>query len=332
MVDISYNNVTTYINTTTILPSNDYISDITFYGYCSLFIVIFGTLFNVLGFAVLCRRTFRDTKTRPVTHYMRLIMVMDLLSVYGWNLDNYLQIIHGFTLAYSYTIASCKFSIFFNTVLMQASAWIRVFICLDRYLALSRMQPNTWFNRSRNILTIIAGTIVFFILFNLHFLIFVCYRDTSGQIVIDSTLFRVYPTYSRVNMAIGICLPFLLMMSFNSISIYHLIQLRNTTLVQNSRIRHRSISITLIITAFLFLVTSVPSKMIYSFFFDQLGGSIWGQRILNTFDTIGYIYPLLDFPIYLATFSEFRHELFNFVARKREVHSTAQTNRQLHVT
>lgn len=253
-----------------ISPSNDTssekpspISDLSFLGYYSLVMVILGTILNLLTLSILFRPVFRNTQARPALHYMRTIAVIDLLGLYGWNLDNYFGTVHGFTLNNSYTIASCKFFSFFNYFILDVAAWLRVFVSLDRYLSLSRLQRNTWFNRPKSVLIIINSTIVFFILFNFHFLPFVCYRDGNGNIVRDSTIYSVYPTFNTLQFVTHTCIPCLLMISLNSLSIYHLIRLRYTTLVQNSRVPHRAISVALVVSTWVFLVTYTPSAVNY---------------------------------------------------------------------
>ncbi|CAF1171470.1 unnamed protein product, partial [Adineta steineri] len=211
------------------------------------------------------------------------LALIDLINLYGWNLDNYLQIVHGFTLNDSYTVASCKFFTFLNYVTLHISGWLRIFICFDRYLCLSRVQPNTWFNRSKSVLIIIFGTTIFFMLFNLHLLIFVCYRDDSGQIVRSSKLYPLYPIYNQINLVLYNGIPLFFMVLFNSMSIYHLIRLRYATIVQNSRIRHRAISITIISTTFLFFVTGTPSSISYSFFYGTLAATVTGRRLIGSF-------------------------------------------------
>ncbi|CAF1649570.1 unnamed protein product [Adineta ricciae] len=108
---------------------------IAFYGYYCLSTVILGTTLNLLTLFVLCRSTFRNAQGRPTIHYMRTIAVIDFLGVYGWNVDGYLSAIHGFSLTYSYSVASCKFSFFFNFWTLQTSAWFQTHGSIDGKLS-----------------------------------------------------------------------------------------------------------------------------------------------------------------------------------------------------
>ncbi|CAF1306632.1 unnamed protein product [Rotaria sordida] len=100
--------------------------------YYSLTLVIVGTLLNTITFIVLCRSTFRNTRTRPTLHYMRAMAIFDILMLYGWNLGHYLATIHEIDLQ-GLNIPLCRCYSFLNYFAPQSSAWLRVFVSLDRY-------------------------------------------------------------------------------------------------------------------------------------------------------------------------------------------------------
>ena len=297
------------ITTSTKAATSVYPTEVVVVAYFSLFLVIVGTALNSLTFLIFCRKRFRDTKTRPVLHYMRVIAIFDILMLYGWNFDHYVYPIYGFYLQ-RLTVGSCKFLSFLNYFAAQSSAWLRVFICLDRYLSLSRLH-RTWFSDSKHILMIITGIMVFFTLLNLHFIIFACYYTSGGKVSINSSLFVLYPTWDYVNLTFYNFLPFILMVTLNSGVIYHLINLRRATTLQNSRIQHRAISITLVITTFLFLMMTVPSTVGFAFFCCD------NMLVLRSLDCILYSYHILSFPLYMITFDEFRQEFIAIMLCKK---------------
>ena len=277
--------------------------------YHALTITVVGTFFNLLTFIILCRSTFRNVKARPTLHYMRTMAIFDILMFYGWNLSHYTYPIHSYY-PLNLNIPICKIVSFLNYVPGQVSAWLRVFVCLDRYLSLSRLQK-TWFQNSNHVLMVIGGILAFFTLLNLHFLIFACYYGTYGEIVANSWLFEIYPLWDYVHLGIYNCAPLLLMVVFNSGVIYHLIRLRQTSTVQNSRIHHRAISITLVITTFLFLVMTVPSGVAFSFFYTA-------DRILLEFlDGMLYTYHMLTFLLYFVSWTEFRRECIALITCRK---------------
>ena len=277
-----------------------------FVTYYPFTLVVAGTLFNLMTLAVLCRPSFQDTSKRPTLHYMRAIAIFDIVMLYGWNLDHYLYYSHGYTLN-RYSIVSCKITSFLNYFAPQVSAWLRVFVCLDRYLSLSRLHK-TWFSQSKNVLIIIACIVAVFTIFNFHFFLFVCFYESDGSFSSGSRLYTVFPLWDNINLGLYNIVPFILMSGFNGGVIYHLIRLKQTSTVQNSRIQHGSISITLVITTFLFLLMTTPATISYGFFDSTAPAST-----LKTLDSVLYTYHILSFPLYFTTFREFRQETLRIV-------------------
>jgi len=267
--------------------------------YYPLILVIAGTFFNSFTLILLCQSTFKNTTTRPTIYYMRTIAIFDILMLYGWNLDHYLFGFHQFSLQ-RYSIFLCKIFSFLNYFTSQVSAWLRVFICLDRYLSLSRPHQ-TWITRPQNVLRIIICIILVFILINGHFFLFACYKNFNGTINPQSMFYQIYPYWDYVNLALYNCLPFILMVVFNSGVLYHLIHLHQNVTLSHLRIQHRAITITLVITTCLFLIMTIPATIFYAFFYKTTS-----EPVLYLFDSLLYTYHTLSFLIYLITFAEFR--------------------------
>ncbi|CAF1156703.1 unnamed protein product [Adineta steineri] len=273
--------------------------------YYPLILIILGTILNLLTFIILCRTTFKNARKRPTIHYMRTIAIFDILILYGWNLDQYLERTIGIKMT-NYSVISCKIFTFLNYFIYHVSAWLRVFICFDRYLSLSRLH-RTWFSISKNVLILISFLMLIFILINLHIFPFVCYYE-NDQVNIESRYYTIYPMWDRVNLIIYNCLPFSFMIIFNSGIIYHLILLRRiSTVRKTSRIQHRSISITLLLTTCLFFLMTTPVSIAYAYFSHRY------EHILYALDSILYTYHILGFPVYFLTFREFRREFFKLI-------------------
>lgn len=278
--------------------------------YYPFTLIIVGTLLNLLTFFILCQSSFKDTKKQPVIHYMRTIAIFDILMLYGWNLDHYLQIVHGYILL-TYTIPTCKIFGFLNYFAGQTSAWLRVAICFDRYLSASRLH-RTVFNRQKSVLIIIASTLTFFLLLNLHFIIFTCFVRPSGRISPNSPLYTIYPLWDYVNLGLYNCAPFLLMVAFNSGTIYHLIHRHRERVIQQSSVQHQAISVTLILTTFLFLIMTIPATIVAAFFY-----TVPTTPLAKVLDSTLYTYHILSFPLYFVTFSAFRREVLRIFTCKK---------------
>ena len=281
-------------------------TELIFTTYYPLFLIVIGTILNLLTFIVLCRSPFRDVKKQPALHYMRTIAIFDIFVLYGWNLDHYFTAIHGLSLT-QYSIPTCKIINFLSYFSTQTSAWLRVFICFDRYLSLSHLY-RTCLGKSKSILIIIGCTIGVFFLFNVHILLFGCYMESDGEINPNAVWYGIYPLWDNIHLVIYNCIPLILMVIFNSGVIYHLNRLHRTTTIHNSRIQHRSISITLVITTSLFLMMTIPSGVAFAFF-ETTASTI----VLIAVDEIYFTYHTLSFLLYMITFTEFRREFIAMI-------------------
>src|ERR1700722_11218270 len=56
----------------------------------------------------------------------------------------------------------------------------------------------------------------FFTLFNFHFFLFACYYTDDGFINPEGTLYRLYPVMDILNLVLYNCIPFVLMLIFDS--------------------------------------------------------------------------------------------------------------------
>jgi hypothetical protein len=237
---------------------------------------------------------------------MRAIAIFDILMLYGWNFDHYLSGAYGFTLL-TYSIVSCKLLTFLNYFSAQSSAWLRVFVSLDRYASLNN-QNRTWFGKSKSVLIIIGCIVGFTTLLNLPLPIVACFYRSNGKVNYLGQQFSIYPLWDYINLGVYNCAPFILMVIFNSGVIYRLIIHRHTTILQNSRVKHRSISITLVITTFLFSLMTIPGTVAFAFFSNTAS-----HTVLNAMDSMLYTYHITSFPLYFITFSNFRREFIAMI-------------------
>lgn len=279
--------------------------------YYPLVLVIIGTLLNTLTLIILCRTSFRNAQVRPTIFYMRTIAIFDILMLYGWNFDHYLFLVYGFYLQ-RLNIGLCRFLSFFNYFTSQTSAWLRIFVCLDRYLSVSRIH-STWFGQWRHVLMIIGGILIFFLLLNFHFFLFACSYRSNGTISVQSSLYSIYPQWDYLNLVIYNCIPFLMMIILNGGVSYHLFHIKHDNQNAYFRYQQRAITITLAIMTFLFFIMTVPATVAFAFFFNSC------KVLLTILDGCLYSYHALTFLVYFVTFGEFRRGcwlLFRFNRRR----------------
>lgn len=111
------------------------------------------------------------------------------------------------------------------------------------------------------------------------------------------------------------------MLLFNSGVIYHLIKHHRDVANENFRFQHRSITITLVVTTFFFLIMTVPSTIAFAFF------SSANPTLLNALDGMLYAYHTTSFLLYLITFTKFRREVFTLIQCKRNNGRVGPMNR-----
>ena len=155
---------------------------------------------------------------------------------------------------------------------------------------------------------------------NFHLLLFACFYEPNGSINYEARHYCIYPMWQYVHLGVYSAVPFVLMVAFNSGVVYHLLRIRRESTLQNSRIQHRTISITLIVTTSLFLILTTPSGIVFSFFLD-----IISNTVSELLDGMYFTYHTLSFPLYLITFPEFRREFLAMTFYWRRVQRRAST-------
>ncbi|CAF1505581.1 unnamed protein product [Rotaria magnacalcarata] len=265
------------------------------------------TILNSLILIILYQKVFRQ---RPTILYMRAIALIDIVLLYGWNLDHFFRLKFGFEVD-RLSVISCKLSTYLNHFLNQSSAWLRVCMCIDRFYSLNQIRHCRINDRHRRVIFSIVFTVIVIALVNIHLPIFACYSHNNGtQISGNSRSFRLYPSWSYINLALYNIIPFILMLTFNLLIIRHLILIKRTSLLQQSRIRHSSISIPILLSAFLFCLMTTPPAVIFGFFHKQLQTVAFQHIVLSLLDSIKYTYHSLSFLLYFVTLAEFRKEFF----------------------
>ncbi|CAF1080001.1 unnamed protein product [Adineta steineri] len=159
---------------------------------------------------------------------------------------------------------TCKIFGFLNYFAGQSSAWLRVFMCFDRYLSASRLR-RPWCSREKD----------------------------------------------NINLGVYNCIPFILMLIFNSGVIYHSLKRRQVRMIQQSQIQHRAISISLVIITFPFLIMTIPATIVAAF-----SSTTPPTNLTKILDSILYTYHITSFPLYLITFKEFLWEFIKMVTCK----------------
>ncbi|CAF0753635.1 unnamed protein product [Rotaria sp. Silwood1] len=278
--------------------------------YYPLWLTCMTTILNSLTLIILYQKVFRQ---RPTIRFMRVLALIDIFILYGWNLDHFFRLKFGFEID-RLTVLSCKLSTYVNHFLNQSSAWLRVWMCVDRFCALHQIRQSRTNNQHRRVIFLIIFTFIIIALINLHLPIFACHSYNNGTKVAGGSLyFPLYPSWSYINLALYNIIPFILMLTFNILIIRHLILIKKTSSLQRSRVRHSSISMPILLSAFLFCIMTTPPAVIFAFFHKQLQSDVFQTLLLSLLDSIKYTYHSLSFFLYFITLVEFRKEFFHLL-------------------
>ena len=91
-------------------------------GIYSLFLIVFGTLGNILSVVVCLRKELRKV---PTFVFYAFTLVHDTISLYFWNLDHYFTAFYGYEIErISFTL--CRLFTELQMFSLQSSAWIMV--------------------------------------------------------------------------------------------------------------------------------------------------------------------------------------------------------------
>ena len=278
-----------------------------FFTYYPLFLTCMTTVLNSFILLVFYQKVFRQ---RPTIRYMRAMAIVDALMLYGWNLDHFFNLKYGFEVD-RLNVLSCKLATYFNHVLIQTSAWLRVWMCVDRFLILNQVSQRRAVYQDRRVIFLIVLTFLAIALINLHLPIFSCYSYNNGTKVSAGSLhYRLYPTWNYISFVIYNVLPFLIMSVFSALIIRHLILLKRSTTLSRSRVRHVSISIVILLSTGLFCVMTTPPAIMLSFFRFASSSQTSPNIILTVLDSIKYTYHSSTFFLYVFTLVEFRVQLW----------------------
>jgi hypothetical protein len=105
---------------------------IRFFSIYALVLVIVGTLGNLLTIIISCRKNLRRYVTM---RYLIAVSVCDIISLYGWNLNNF----YKYTISSNYSnleeisLAHCRIMSYMTFVGLQLSSWCLTAVSIGRF-------------------------------------------------------------------------------------------------------------------------------------------------------------------------------------------------------
>lgn len=290
--------------------------------YVPLIIIGMGVITNTISFII-----FRFTvqfKNMPSMIYLSCITITDTLALFVWNLDHFLS--------YHYSIGVetyiCQIATFDQYFSLQSSALLLSMLTVDRYITVVSL-PGSFFSKlpfgtRKSALFWSLGIIALIAVINSHLLFFPRYYApiVFGNGTQNSTIFQmscyiynngfnVFPIWENVHLVIFNLIPFIIMTTFNGLLIKDALMSSNTSRVNsdtNKKLTRKKhiLTIYLIMVTLLFLVMTLPSSIIFGFFYGYFIKFNFGASFLLFIDCLSFINNTSIFFISLATNSKFR--------------------------
>lgn len=285
-----------------------------------LVLIALGVVGNTVTFLML--RLHREFKSMSSMVYLSFVCVTDTLSLFVWNLDNYLYYNLKFYIE-ALNESVCKVTSFQQYFSLQSSALILSMVTIDRYVTVISVPgslPSRLPFRTPKSALFWSLIICFIIaLINSHVMVFPRLKTAkkSGNVTKYSfecrtyeNGFRLFPFWENIHLFIFSVIPFILMTIFNGLLIKNVMNsaksLKFTSTSSNSIKKKTRVTISLVIVTILFLVMTLPGSIFYSFLYTYFSGVSNGQLVLICMDSLSFMNSASLFFITLATNSKFR--------------------------
>ena len=263
--------------------------------YFSLVILLVGICFNTFTFIII----YKNLRKITSMIYISYISVNYTLSLFTWNLDQFLLPTFGFRIEFL-NIINCKIFMFIQLFSLQSSGFLLTMLTIDRYFTIIST-PGSFISRlpfrtpkSAHLWSVVLIGLVFIL--NCHILILngtyvenkSNSNSTSIQLICNtySNGFELFPLWENVHLILYSLIPFIIMMAFNILLI---IKIKSSFKDKNSssnskkdNIKRNVISILFI--TFVFLIMTTPVSVAYGFFSDKVP-----LIVLNILDELSFL-------------------------------------------
>nr|QVK45793.1 G protein-coupled receptor [Proales similis] len=291
--------------------------------YC-LFLVIVGTLSNLIALYICLRKRLRSVTTFI---FFSFILLNDTLSLYGWCLDHFLDSFFHLQIEES-SIWLCKIFRFSQFVTLQWSSWLLVFLTLDRYLSIT---IKTWRSLYFRVNQAIMASILlgfFIMVLNSHMLILAGEQKDGIVNCYGLDGFKEWThIWSKVHAFTYSFVPSLALIVINSFVAYN--ALKKTTKINPKSgqfiLKKKRLSLAIGVVTFGFMIGTIPSAVVSGFANTSKSVPASSKLILFICDSVSFTYHSCKFQILVKFNSNFRQEfrtlLSEIYARIHQVRS-----------
>ncbi|CAF3685009.1 unnamed protein product [Rotaria sp. Silwood1] len=295
-------------------------------GIIPIGLIVIGTLGNILCIGILLSEAHQQTSTNV---YLIFLCLMDTISLYQWNLSRALQVFtNNKQTMWGSSLIMCKLSQFFPYYTLHTSAIFLTFVELDRACLLRSIWFKNKIARPRIALIISILILICFLaidgfLFGLGFETST-YNNSTGTVQTkvscfyslntDFYNFYVYP-YITMHLVIMYIIPFSVIVICTLLTINKLFigQISTNEQLARSAYRNRRISFMLLLMCLAYIICTLPNRLYFSVFKDQIMGHDYTDTVLLGSNTLMYARNAIDIFFLYISIPAFREDVNKLV-------------------
>lgn len=329
--------------------ASDYYTIEKFLSYYALFLIVIGTICNLLSFYIMNRKKMRKITSM---RYLSALAISDLILLYQWNLNNFYKYNLSQPPFYldleKISLLTCRTISFFGFSTLQISAWILSFFTIDRLIS---AYPSLWkiklFLKSKlkckNKTTILITSIFIIIFFlNSHILLYngfiiehtlnltdeisntnnttqyISYNVTTNEVFCYRSLNDenyIFPKWQSVHLIVYSLFPFTIILVSNTLILCNSPSRikRSGNCLKKYQSRRRKLTLTLVLITFTFMLLTTPSVIMYTFFRHNLQNKPYRRLVNMIVNSLLHTKHAINFFLYVLTAPNFRQELSNTI-------------------
>ena len=335
--------------------SNPYFKYEKIFSYYTLFLIVIGTLCNLLSFIVMNRKQIRKYACMK---YLSALAISDMMILYQWNLNTFFKYNLSKPPFYldleEISLISCRLIAFFAFFCLQLSAWLLSIVSFDRLMLVYSTKWKHIMHKPKRVCMLITATVLTIFSLNFHLLFLngyvikndlsyasqivtklqetksvlsghvhiskyaniskfvyipkeeiICYKNINDQDYI-------FPKWEKAHLILYTILPFAIMLISNSLIIYNVLYGQKVeSKVKASLRRKRRMTYMLIIITFAFIILTLPSVIVHTFFRDYLKKKPYRRFVNLIVNNLLHTSHAINFFMYVFSAPNFRLELIS---------------------
>ena len=320
--------------------------------YYTLFLIIIGTVCNLISFIVMNRKQMQKYACMK---YLSTLAISDMMILYQWNLNTFFK--YNFSKPPFYqdfeemSLVSCRLIAFFAFFFLQLSSWLLSLVSFDRLMLVYSSKWKHVMHKPNRIRLLIGCTVLIILLLNSHLLFlngYVVKNDFnyaalesietdshwSGHLLFSNVSSYVsfpkeevvcykskndknyiFPKWEKGHLLLYTVLPFTVMLVSNSLIIYNVLYAQKVaSKTKGGMKRKKRMAFMLVLLTFTFFVLTWPSVIVHTFFRDYLKTKKYRRFVNLIVNNLLHTSHAINFFLYVFSAPNFRQELVNIFA------------------